>query len=203
MQNQSLNENPAAHCLYNTPKRGFLRSKLSYIEHFWLTAEWIKHVIFYSLCVCVHMHVSFCHCLLVFNLRNFVNCFVGCEKWHQYQLRSQHSICCPDTMGIWLCNQRSFDVHHHSQCAAYVSPDGAAPLADCVCVVYACIEYCFCGGLATNDKIIFRIEFAFWWSLAAHLNIHRTISDRNDDGSVSWRFWPTSHNVFSTHSVPL
>lgn len=36
-----------------------------------------------------------------------------------------------------------------------------------------------------------------------YLNITRTISAKNDPGTLSTRLWPTSHKVFSTQAVPL
>lgn len=36
-----------------------------------------------------------------------------------------------------------------------------------------------------------------------YLKIARTISARKDPGSLSFRFFPTSHKVFSTQAVPL
>lgn len=38
---------------------------------------------------------------------------------------------------------------------------------------------------------------------STHLKTARTISAKNEPGSVSCRFCLTSHNVFSTHSVPF
>lgn len=43
-------------------------------------------------------------------------------------------------------------------------------------------------------------RFAYW---EIYLNIARTISARNDPGSCSRRFSPTSQSVFITHAVPL